>query len=297
MIKKTLLIIILLAPVSLLAQSLGKERVQRVKESIVALLINTSDDVSNKVYRGAGTAFFVNDDGYLATCYHVIENAIVYNNAGLKIGVRDIAIRTISGEVIPAEIELSFLNENRIEGLLYDCVLIKAKTLPKSKFSYLPLGNFGDIEEGDAIYTCGYPLGLPTHIVSTGILSTKFEELRKATSSSKPKTEVAQKVRNLAWLDLTMNRGNSGGPIIKLGSKPEDDYVIGIATFILNPYANEADNIANFIRLQNPNSDLMINGVKSGKTTMLLAEAVANNSIGISGVVSINHLKAILKWK
>lgn len=43
--------------------------------------------------------------------------------------------------------------------------------------------------------------------------------------------------REVAWLDVTMNSGNSGGPIVLMGEEPEGDKVIGIASFGLNPFA------------------------------------------------------------
>jgi serine protease Do len=54
----------------------------------------------------------------------------------------------------------------------------------------------------------------------------------------------------VAWLDLTLNKGNYGGPVIKIGRTPDENRVIGIATFILNPFAQYAEAVIR--HLQNP---------------------------------------------
>ena len=88
-----------------------------------------------------------------------------------------------------------------------------------------------------------------------------------------------------------MNKGNSGGPILKIGST--EDEVIGIATFILNPYANTSQELSNLSA--NLGVDIEFGGISQVKVNKLFADAVTNNSIGISGCVSINHITGILK--
>ncbi|MBI1781397.1 MAG: hypothetical protein HYR66_08505 [Sphingobacteriales bacterium] len=90
-----------------------------------------------------------------------------------------------------------------------------------------------------------------------------------------------------------MNKGNSGGPIIKIGNNPSEDKVIGIATFILNPFANDSKVLSELSsRLK---VDIALGGISQVKVNKLFADAIANNSIGISGCISINHIKSILK--
>lgn len=116
---------------------------------------------------------------------------------------------------------------------------------------------------------------------AAGTLSTKWVDTFNVKEFNHPFP------RDVAWLDLTMNRGNSGGPIVKMQSNSDDDLVIGIATFILNPYAAEAEKAAyNSI---SGGIDIRGSSFSSAETFALLTTAIANNSIGVSGCISIDH--------
>lgn len=172
-------------------------------------------------------------------------------------------------------------------SVLFDyCLLgsLPRKISPKN-FAVLQIGNFSNVEEGDAVYSCGYPLGIAQQFVSTGILSTKWKDVGYFNGDSTR--------RDVAWLDLTMNRGNSGGPIIKFGKKPEDDKVIGIATFILNPSAHYSEALIE--HLGKNSSQFSIGGVNQFDIQANFAKAIANNSIGVSGCISIDHFKITIK--
>jgi hypothetical protein len=94
--------------------------------------------------------------------------------------------------------------------------------------------------------------------------------------------------RQVAWLDVTMNKGNSGGPVIRMGKSYKDDEVIGIATFILNPSGNAAGQLIDFY--SEPKADLFMDGISMNGINKLFATAISNNSIGVSGCMSIQYL-------
>jgi serine protease Do len=117
-----------------------------------------------------------------------------------------------------------------------------------------------------------------------GIVSTKFTD----TLSAKANSGDVKVVREGAWLDMTLNRGNSGGPIIKIGTSYVDDEVIGLATFILSPYAQAAQRA--FEITKNPGVDLRFSsGFSQSDINQLFALALTNSSYGISGCVSIDY--------
>jgi len=102
--------------------------------------------------------------------------------------------------------------------------------------------------------------------------------------------------REVAWLDITMNRGNSGGPIVLMGEEPEGDKVIGIASFGLNPFADPAEKLIEIVQTFPGNAVLM--GVDFKRFVTLRGAALSSNSLnslGVSGCVSIDYLKSNLK--
>ncbi len=273
-------------PSFLYGQSLSPERVSKIKSATVRVIVEGGISV--------GSGFLINEDGLVVTCLHVVLPAlqnkkrtyIQFNNGDtLEMGFPDI------------------LNSDTLynrSAIAYDfCVITPLK--PGKKTPFLKMGNFANIYEGDEVYTCGYPLGMSQQFISKGMLSTKylnnniaFEHLGKPYSMP----------RNEALMDITLNRGNSGGAIVKIGKTLNDDEVIGIANFIINPIGNYADSIIN--STSDPDFKFQLNQVQDSTGKIIsggdmngwlrkMAEAHKSTSIGISGCVSINHLMAVLK--
>ena len=100
------------------------------------------------------------------------------------------------------------------------------------------------------------------------------------------------------WLDLTINKGNSGGPLILLGKKPKDDKVIGITTFITTPYFAQLEDLNRFVELISQNTEYGIGGINLYEYVHLINSALNSNSVGISGAVSLDAvIKEIKKIK
>lgn len=275
--KKIILLAFFLIPIYCNAQPLGAERVKKLKETVVRVLIENEP---------SGTAFFVTQEGVLFSCWHVVEPAMIRDSVtNAIIGIRNIEIEFLSREKVKVDIPIDIIQKNYNEALAYDYVVLFLLEKPKTNFSHLKLGNFNNVKEGDVVYSNGYPLGISQNFISVGILSSKWTDTISIFNLGK---QIASYSRNVAWLDLTMNKGNSGGPIIKLGINPQDDEVIGIATFILNPFAQEAEKLIQFS--MNNQGDLGFGGISMNKLNAFFAEAIYKNSIGVSGCVSINHL-------
>ncbi len=279
--KKTIVLIVFLLPLVCFGQSLGSERVDILKKSVVRVLIDSLP---------SGTGFFVQNDGWIATCQHVIEPAMIRDSITNQIiGLKKMYIEFQNGEKVEAEIMAYLLQNGYTDALVYDYSLLKVKTTPITKFKTLKIGKWLNAFEGDEIYSCGYPLGIQQRFVSKGIISSKWAD----TISTVNKFRVTdKKSRNVAWLDLTMNKGNSGGPIIKMGKKPEEDEVIGIATFILNPYAKTSKYMVDY--LPNRGIDMQSEGISQNQLMQILFEAISNNSIGVSGCLSIDYVSSII---
>lgn len=282
--NKYLAILLICIPSFIFSQSLGPERIERLNKSVVRILIETTP---------YGTGFFVHDSGWVATCYHVIEPAFIRDKETNRVtGLKKIYIEFRNGEKIQMGIMNYLLNKGYKKASAYDYLLLKVQSKPKTKYKKLKIGSWSsDINEGDIVYSCGYPLGRKQRFISQGLFSTKWTD----TIERKVLNVVTDTyTRKVAWLDLTMNKGNSGGPIIKLGKSPDEDRVIGIATFILNPYANEAALLSEYLT-NGRGIDIIANGVSSNKISALFARAIANNSIGVSGCISIEYINETLR--
>jgi len=259
------------------SQSLTKDRIERLKKSVIRISIEGSD--------ATGTGFFFSPDGYIMTCWHVIAPSIVLDSAGNVLLYKKIFIETNDGKKYETGIPSIFFENSKFnqQAVAYDYCLLRPPS-EKISFSYIKLGNFDNINEGDQIYTCGYPLGIKYQFVSSGILSTKYDD---PVVYKKPGFPDLKMSRNVALLDLTINKGNSGGPIIKVGKTVQEDEVIGITNFQINPFGQNAQ-ILNEELNKRGNINLPT-GISLTESMKLFSNAIVYSSNGISGCVSINH--------
>ena len=145
----------------------------------------------------SGTGFFISEDGYLLTNYHVVEYAVMYDQ--------------------PAHIITH-------DGTRYDAVIVgydpendlAVLQVNANSLSYAPLGNSDGISVGDSIYAVGNPLGELQFSMTTGSVSATDRLI--STQDSAPAINMFQ-------IDAAVNSGNSGGPVYNtLGE------VVGIVT-------------------------------------------------------------------
>jgi serine protease Do len=226
--KKLILISFLLSTHLIYGQqSLGKARVEHLKNSVVKILIDGN---------AVGTGFFISDKGEILTCFHVVFNDnLKIENSKIKSKLQIVKNDSI---VIDVFIPKYYRDKGYSNARRYDYCLLQISDRKHLKdISYLKLGEFNDVNEGDIVVSCGYPHKIKVPFISSGLFSTKWietnYELRGQDTIAVP--------RNVGWLDLTLNPGNSGGPIIILGDTYHDDKVVGIATFILNPFAKKCN--------------------------------------------------------
>jgi serine protease Do len=144
---------------------------------------------------GLGSGFFLNEDGFLITNFHVIEGETqisveVYHQRGGQLDRRTYK-----------QVRIIALNK------FADLALLQVEDKDAPKFKYVPLGNSDMVSVGERVFAIGSPLGLE-RTVTEGILSTKTRE-----------------VGGLLYLQTTaqINPGNSGGPLFNLSGE-----VIGV---------------------------------------------------------------------
>jgi serine protease Do len=137
---------------------------------------------------GLGSGFFINEDGYLITNFHVIE------------GETQISVEVF--QTRNGQLDRKSYKQVRIVAInkYADLTLLKVDDKDAPKFSWVLLGDADALSVGDRVFAIGSPLGLE-RTVTEGILSTK--------------TRVLQ---GELYLQTTaqINPGNSGGPLFNL---------------------------------------------------------------------------------
>ncbi|MBO4235684.1 MAG: trypsin-like peptidase domain-containing protein [Firmicutes bacterium] len=133
--------------------------------------------LQNYVTQGAGSGVLIDSDGYILTCYHVIENA------------RSITVTTKNG----AHYDATVVGYDE----LTDLAVIKIKG---SNFTTVTYGDSSTLTIGDSAVVIGNPLGQLGGSISTGIISALDRSV-----------VVEGKAMTLIQTDAAINPGNSGG--------------------------------------------------------------------------------------
>lgn len=172
------------------------------KESTVRELVATLGEavVQVRTPSGLGSGFFINEEGYLITNFHVIEGETqisveVYHNTG-------------------GDLERRSYKQVRIVAMnkFADLALLKVTDKDAPKFSWVLLGDSDAMAVGERVFAIGSPLGLE-RTVTEGILSTKTRQLQGE-----------------LYMQTTtqINPGNSGGPLFNLSGE-----VVGVTNMKL----------------------------------------------------------------
>lgn len=137
---------------------------------------------------GLGSGFFINEDGFLITNFHVIE------------GETQISIEVYHQR--NGQLERKTYKQVRIVAMnkFADLTLLQIQDKDASKFKYVPVGSADALSVGERVFAIGSPLGLE-RTVTEGILSTKTRQM----SGDLYLQTTAQ-----------INPGNSGGPLFNL---------------------------------------------------------------------------------
>lgn len=210
-----------------LTQGLSTERIAKIKECTVRITINGIAQV--------GTGFLISEDGLVATSWHVVQESIYYDDQK-KIKFHQIYAEYKDGSKVEMSIPNYFLSEGNIDAVAYDYCMLSPDKKVNKKTAFLKIGKFENINDGDEVYTCGYPLAISQQFISKGILSTKFIQIGNYVNKD---GDTLSKPRDAGWFDLTLNKGNSGGAVVKIGNTIDEDEVIGMAVFILSPALTE----------------------------------------------------------
>jgi len=140
---------------------------------------------------GLGSGFFINQDGYLITNFHVIE------------GETEISVEVY----LQRDGQLDRETYKRVKIIainkFHDLALLQIEDKGAPKFKSVTLGSADALSVGDGVFAIGSPLGLE-RTVTQGILSTKTRQL-EGELYLQTSTQI--------------NPGNSGGPLFNLAGE------------------------------------------------------------------------------
>ncbi|HEX9047828.1 MAG TPA: trypsin-like peptidase domain-containing protein [Verrucomicrobiae bacterium] len=147
--------------------------------------------VQVKTPGGLGSGFFINEDGYLITNFHVIE------------GETEISVEVYLQH--NGQLDRETYKQVKIIAInkFHDLALLHIEDKNAPKFKSVSLGSADALNVGDGVFAIGSPLGLE-RTVTQGILSTKTRQL-EGELYLQTSTQI--------------NPGNSGGPLFNLAGE------------------------------------------------------------------------------
>jgi S1-C subfamily serine protease len=144
---------------------------------------------------GSGTGFFIDNEGHILTCAHVIANA---NNVLIEIPQH--GLKKFQCDVLGICPDI-------------DLALLKIKNY-KNKY-HLKCGKMNDVNLGDSVIALGFPMNYNN------------QKFMKSNNIKITKGIISGQQFGIYQTDSPINPGNSGGPLIK------DNKVVGINSSII----------------------------------------------------------------
>jgi len=169
----------------------------KLKKTTIEKCVDTVSEAVVKISSpgGSGSGFFINEDGFLITNYHVVE--------------KETRIEVTVFRKAKNGFETKKFKKVKIEAInpFVDLALLKVEDLGDTKVPFVYLGDITRIKAGEEVFAIGNPMGLE-RTVTNGVISTKnraFEGLLYIQTNA------------------DINPGNSGGPLFNLAGE-----VIGV---------------------------------------------------------------------
>jgi len=168
--------------------SLGRTTIEKCVEAVSEAVVLVSSP------GGSGSGFFVNEDGYLITNYHVIERetrieVTVFRKT--RSGFEKDKYKKVKIEAINPFLDLALLK------------IVPAGPDENVKVKFVHLGDTDRMKAGEQVFALGNPLGLE-RTVTNGVISTKKRAFQ-----------------GLLYIQTNadINPGNSGGPLFNLSGE------------------------------------------------------------------------------
>ena len=177
-------------------QTIEVSALESVRNYTVVITAKTAEGV------GTGTGIVLTPDGYIATNYHVIEDA------------QTITVKFYSGQAAVAEV----IGYSEIDDLAV--IKVNAQGLYCAR-----IGKSADVVDSQNVYAVGTPAGEEyAWSVTKGVVSFAQREVKIYDNEG-----ILQKKMKLIQTDTPVNPGNSGGPLVNSNGE-----VLGIITMKLS---------------------------------------------------------------
>jgi S1-C subfamily serine protease/antitoxin component YwqK of YwqJK toxin-antitoxin module len=181
-----------------------------VTEEELAKLSTEKEDESSSEWKGTGSGFFLSEDGYIATNYHVVEDAEEIQVEYLQQGNK---------RIHPAVVVVSDKQN--------DLSIIKIKDPSFRRLAIIPYAFSTSIKDvGSSVFTLGYPM---TQIMG--------EEIKFTDGKINSKTGIGGDITHYQ-ISVPIQPGNSGGPLFD-----EQGYLVGITSSGLDRDRFTAQNV------------------------------------------------------
>ena len=152
-----------------------------------------------EVPQGTGSGFVWDENGYIVTNFHVIQNA------------QAAEVTLADGSVWKAAL-VGYEPDKDLAVLKIDA--------PKNLLPPITVGTSSDLEVGQKVFAIGNPFGFD-HTLTTGVISGLGREIESVTR---------RPIQGVIQTDAAINPGNSGGPLLDSAGR-----LIGINTAIVSP--------------------------------------------------------------
>lgn len=179
------------------------EAVTKVSSSVVSIISNRNvKSIFGGVFeqKGAGTGFVINQDGFIVTNRHVVEE----DDAKY-------VVITAEGETYDAEIVA--------KDPFNDLAIVRIKA---NNLTIADLGDSDLLQVGQKVIAIGNALGEYQNTVTAGVISATDRIITAGSSNGSTET-----LEGILQTDAAINPGNSGGPLVNMAGQ-----VIGINTAI-----------------------------------------------------------------
>jgi len=168
---------------------------------------------------GMGSGFFLNEDGYLITNYHVIEKETKIEVTVFEQGEEGFEKRKFK------KVKIAAINP------FIDLALLKLEEANDIEITCVCLANINELKVGEEVFAIGNPLGLE-RTVTDGVIST-----------------INRSFKGLVYLQTNadINPGNSGGPLFNLAGQVVGVTNMGYIFFGGLGFAIPVDYVKHFI--------------------------------------------------
>lgn len=218
-----------------------------------------------------GSGFLVSRNGHILTCWHCVARFSIDESGFLQYEYpSNIVVRWNNSEYRATIAHRSSSDR----PYTTDFAVLKINTTSDTPF--LSLGSYGDVRQGDQVYFMGYPFASSELYFGAGHIAAMHQ--RRSDQNRMVQYDVME-------LDASINKGNSGGPLLHLPTRK----VIGIIAMRLGTITPMLEVLRNYLGLWPGRSGILETGI-----TELIYMAEQFTNVGLGTAVSIDYARSEL---